>query len=601
MTNGLFLKVKNILALQAICFSFLFSKVDLGFRQIIKILFKCFNFIPWIPDRAMLVWEDEVGHRSNNYKKIFKALKIKLVSIINFRLKKVSIKVRSYFSRNKFIFGSVFTGFDLESRKIIKILLKNLNLLLECAFIKIKTISFKKTYILARRPRLRSGIQAIIKILLKCFCFITKLPDRATRVWKDMLVIFSFSNTYNVISNSGLESLEMYNKKVLLLNFFSVLIFVCSGAKADSMPIVSIYDMMKNNPSITYAKCHDAMSFDYKPFPLSVYPEYQPSKGLFAETFVATIPHGAVCSSLGFVVSDNAIVKELLSQTFSIGRYQELLEKINVTDRIPKKMTGRVAVLTRVSTDIYGHWLVDVLGRLEFLRMHNIAYDWLYVPFNCRYMHETLTLLGVDPSKIIQPYNDNFYIQADELIVPSLTIRRIPAPGEVAFSPVHPCTFYCADWNINFLRTTFLPYVNVLLAHRTLPEKVFISRKDASSRRMVNEDEVFALFEPYGFTQVSMTHMSFIEQIALFHHAKIIVAAHGSSLTNLIFCEPGTKVIEIFQNQFDSGFWQLSDQRKLEHYCIKTQDDNVQESFKVDTYVPIEIMQNFVNSCDWLS
>jgi len=394
-----------------------------------------------------------------------------------------------------------------------------------------------------------------------------------------------------------------YHQQELRINrtVFCLVFFLCFNSKGSTLPIVSIYEMMQNNQDIGYVKCHDAMSFDYKPFPLAVYPEYQPNKGMFAETFIATIPHGAVCSSLGFVVSDNKIVKELLSQTFALERYQDLLKKINIADRVPKKIKGKVAVLTRVSTDIYGHWLVDVLGRLEFLRMHDIAYDWLYVPFNCRYMHETLTLLGVDPSKIIQPFNDNFYIQADELIVPSLTIRRIPALEEVSFSPTHPCTFYCADWNINFLRTTFLPYAAVLLAHRTFPEKIFISRKDATSRRMLNEDEVFALFEPYGFEQVSMTHMSFIEQVALFHHAKVIVGAHGSSLTNLLFCEPGTKVVEIFQNQFDSGFWQLSDQRKLDHYCIKTQEDDPLQSFKVDTYIPIGTIQSFVQSCDWLN
>lgn len=378
-------------------------------------------------------------------------------------------------------------------------------------------------------------------------------------------------------------------------------LFFSSVTMAYHMPFVSIYDIVNDHSEITYLKCHDAMSFDYKQFPLSVYPEYQPHKGIFAETFVAIIPHGEVCSHFGFVMTDHKVIKELLSQTFSQERYEQVFESLKLADRAPKKIAGKVAVLTRISTDIYGHWLVDVLGRLEFLRMHNIDYDWLYVPCHQRYMRETLLLLGVDPAKILTPYDDNFYIQAEELIVPSLTIRRVPAPGEINFSPIHPCTFYCADWNIQFLRAKFLPYVEALCVDRKYPEKIFISRKDATSRRMTNEDDIFALFEPYGFAQISMTHMNFIEQIALFHSAKIIVAAHGSSLTNLIFCEPGTKVVEIFQNQFDSGFWQLSDQRGLKHYCLKTQEDNVRDSFKVDTAVPAEIVQSFIDSCDWLS
>lgn len=387
-----------------------------------------------------------------------------------------------------------------------------------------------------------------------------------------------------------------------MVNFFKRFLFLLCLSygflQTIDMPIVSIYEMMQNYPEIQYFKCHDAMPFCYKPFPLSVYPQYQPNKGMFAETFVVKIPCGQVCSHFGFVFVQNAVIKELLSQNFTVERYKMLLDKIKLGSYPPKKIDGRVAVLTRISTDVYGHWLADVLGRLELLRMHAIEYDWLYVPYNQPYMRETLAILGVDPAKIMLPH-ENFYIEADELIVPSLLIRRIPAPGETDFSDYHPCTFYCADWNIAFLRNAFLPHAQELLSKCQFPEKVFISRKDATTRRMINEDEVFSLFEPLGFVRIFMTQLNFIEQVALFNNAKVIVAAHGSSLTNLIFCNPGTRVAEIFQNQFDNGFWQLSDQLGLEHYCIKTQDDQVDASFKIDTKVPIETVQSFIRSCGW--
>ncbi len=384
-------------------------------------------------------------------------------------------------------------------------------------------------------------------------------------------------------------------------NFLFSLLFLYSSIQSSDMPITAISDLMQQYTQIEYFKCHDAMPFNYKPFPLSVYPDYQPWKGMFAETFVVKIPNGSVCSHFGFVAVENNIVKELLSQNFPLDRYKTLLKKINMSEKEPKRIYGKVAVLTRISTDIYGHWLADVLARLEMMRMHNIEYDWLYVPHDRLYICETLAILGVDPAKIIEPFGDNYYIQADELIVPSLTIRRIPALGEINFSDYHPCTFYCAGWNIEFLRNSFLPHAQALFSRYNFPEKICISRKDATSRRIVNEDEIFALFEARGFTKISMTGLTFMQQVALFHHAKIIVAGHGSALTNLIFCEPGTKVVEIFQNQFDSGFWQLSDQRGLEHYCIKTQEDIVEDSFKVDTKVPVEIIQSFIDSCDWLN
>ena len=110
----------------------------------------------------------------------------------------------------------------------------------------------------------------------------------------------------------------------------------------------------------------------------------------------------------------------------------------------------------------------------------------------------------------------------------------------------------------------------------------------------MNEDEIFKLFEPYGFKRYVLGGMSIIEQVALFNQAKIIVAAHGSSLVNLIFCNPGTKVIEIFQKRSDSSFYYLSQIKNLDYQYIKTDVfENINGN--EDTIVDIDIIKNFIN------
>ena len=44
-----------------------------------------------------------------------------------------------------------------------------------------------------------------------------------------------------------------------------------------------------------------------------------------------------------------------------------------------------------------------------------------------------------------------------------------------------------------------------------------------------------------------------VDQIALFAEAKEIIAAHGSSLANIIFCKKGTTIYEI-RPQFDKDY-----------------------------------------------
>src|ERR1017187_7050040 len=46
--------------------------------------------------------------------------------------------------------------------------------------------------------------------------------------------------------------------------------------------------------------------------------------------------------------------------------------------------------------------------------------------------------------------------------------------------------------------------------------------------------------------------MSSVDQILLLQSAESIIGAHGAGLSNLLFCEPGTKVIEFMRTTLPS-------------------------------------------------
>ena len=50
-----------------------------------------------------------------------------------------------------------------------------------------------------------------------------------------------------------------------------------------------------------------------------------------------------------------------------------------------------------------------------------------------------------------------------------------------------------------------------------------------------------------GWETVVLEKMSIQEQMKTFAEASQVMAAHGAGLTNLLWCQPGTKVIEINQ------------------------------------------------------
>ena len=88
---------------------------------------------------------------------------------------------------------------------------------------------------------------------------------------------------------------------------------------------------------------------------------------------------------------------------------------------------------------------------------------------------------------------------------------------------------------------------------------LYISRRDSPARQVENEDEVTACLEPYGFQIVTLSGMSVAAQAALFGSARVVTGPHGAGFANLLFCNPGTAVLEFFSPLYvNFCYWTLA-------------------------------------------
>jgi capsular polysaccharide biosynthesis protein len=68
---------------------------------------------------------------------------------------------------------------------------------------------------------------------------------------------------------------------------------------------------------------------------------------------------------------------------------------------------------------------------------------------------------------------------------------------------------------------------------------------------------------------VILEKLSIKEQRLLFSEAEAIFAAHGAGLSNLVYCMPGTKIIEIFSSQYvPLYYWNLANQVNLQYFYL---------------------------------
>ena len=90
-----------------------------------------------------------------------------------------------------------------------------------------------------------------------------------------------------------------------------------------------------------------------------------------------------------------------------------------------------------------------------------------------------------------------------------------------------------ADW----IRWTFAPRKTKQF------RKIWISRKNSITRNVTNEDEVFMHLK--GWDILKLEDLTLEQQMKYFSEAEVVVGPHGAGFTNLLWCNPGTKVVEL--------------------------------------------------------
>ncbi|MBW3466393.1 glycosyltransferase family 61 protein [Arthrospiribacter ruber] len=85
--------------------------------------------------------------------------------------------------------------------------------------------------------------------------------------------------------------------------------------------------------------------------------------------------------------------------------------------------------------------------------------------------------------------------------------------------------------------------------------KIYISRKDAQYRKVLNEPEVESVFSDFGYEIQVMEKFSLKDQVTMIRQCSHLAGLHGAGLSNMMFMPEGGKVLE-FRNMGDS--WSLS-------------------------------------------
>jgi capsular polysaccharide biosynthesis protein len=147
---------------------------------------------------------------------------------------------------------------------------------------------------------------------------------------------------------------------------------------------------------------------------------------------------------------------------------------------------------------------------------------------------ELLQYFNNDNREIIFITDGNSYEVEILYYLPLLNLIPPNFIDEIRFND---CQFNLSS--IAFLRDTLLPKMVVTSSKK----RIFLSRRNASTRRSYNESDVVKIFEKYDFEVVYPEAYTIAEQIYLFNNADFISGVSGAAFTNILFCNQGCKIL----------------------------------------------------------
>lgn len=249
------------------------------------------------------------------------------------------------------------------------------------------------------------------------------------------------------------------------------------------------------------------------------------------DAFIATIPWGRFYRQPQAIIGpDDRLLVDMSPW------WGEKWEDHWIFDRIKlkKARTLRGKSLCLGSTAWFFHFLFDhlpILDMIERAGMRLPDFDHIILENHGQpFANVVLDHLGIPREKIVDPR------EHPHLLCESLTAAS------------HPMDW--GDWRPAYLRRAF---ADCCVKPPFSASRIYITRRNAPGRRVVNEHEILPLLERRGFEIIEVEKYTLPEQIAIFRQAEVIVAVGGAAFTLLSFSKPGTKVMSLFCDEDTTG------------------------------------------------
>jgi prepilin-type processing-associated H-X9-DG protein len=278
--------------------------------------------------------------------------------------------------------------------------------------------------------------------------------------------------------------------------------------------------------------------------------------------FVASLSSGRVVGScFGCVVTeDDTLLQDVSLNNADWCKEVEHKSEHNAFKKfyppVNLRVDGEAIALNSPFSSNFHHFLLDTLPRLGLCEAAGLKWDSanrIVTDYRQnRFQDEAFAKLGIDPQTVLR-ISPDLHLEAKVLHVPSISEPHC-REQYVEYSKA----------GMEFVRRKIRPAINPRKKKRLL-----LSRRLAKCRRWLEEDAALPELESMGFVRIECELLTLEEQARLFGEAEVVIMPHGGGMANCVFCDPGTKVFELFNPLYQPVFMvSLSNVLRLEYHAV---------------------------------
>lgn len=282
------------------------------------------------------------------------------------------------------------------------------------------------------------------------------------------------------------------------------------------------------------------------------------------EDAVISSESGLLQTKSGRIVADSF---DHAQSSLDLFKYSNKQKKIAIL-KPQKKLLGCWLSLLSSNQDNYYHCLIMNIGKLfQISSSEAEMVDGILIPYHLTDVEARAFRLAIK-----QVFGDRNIEILRVQWGQSFEVEKIIFPWKA----VSVFAGYTHSGVISFFRAISS---SLYAAGISFPKRFYIDRRAACNRVLHNEDELVSILEQNGFAIIQLEYLTFDEQALLFANAEYIIGAHGAGLANIVFCKPGTKIIELMPHTLLRWCYrQIAMVADLSYECVITQSNSEAEN-----------------------